>query len=262
MTAIGDGNLVDGDFLYVIDTGSGVPSKKAAASTVYTYILNKLDAANRLVPALPASAAVFLDGTGAFSTPPNTTYSVFDASSTGLVPIGATTANHAGQFLRKDAQFIDVVEKAIPTTTSRPILGLIDTAGGGWATVAQPLATTYVDVQIYAHEHANGSYLYLVYFSCDVTVNVTGYDSEPTIDVSFDLSSVTVGGAPGVDLSSGELNHQYFPVIFYNETARTYWFGMGQIDSGTVQILNVATDFGGDGAFTVKFGGHFAYNNP
>ena len=61
-----NGNLVDADLLYVVDTSDAI-SKKILASSVYTYTLNKLENANKVLPDLPGSATVFLNGTGAFS---------------------------------------------------------------------------------------------------------------------------------------------------------------------------------------------------
>lgn len=61
-----NGNLSDADLLYVVDT-SEANSKKLLSSSIYTYTLNKLQNANKLLPDLPADASVFLNGTGVFS---------------------------------------------------------------------------------------------------------------------------------------------------------------------------------------------------
>jgi len=61
------GNVDDADVLYIVDS-SVSQSKKVLASSAYTYVLDKLNTANRLVPTLTTSTD-FLDGSGAFSSP-------------------------------------------------------------------------------------------------------------------------------------------------------------------------------------------------
>lgn len=61
------GNVEDADLLYIVDS-SVSQSKKVLASSAYTYVLDKLNTANRLVPTLTTSTD-FLDGSGAFSSP-------------------------------------------------------------------------------------------------------------------------------------------------------------------------------------------------
>jgi hypothetical protein len=67
LTELTSGNVADADILYIVDA-SVSQSKKVLASSNYTYILTKLNAANRLVPTLTTSAT-FLNGAGAFSSP-------------------------------------------------------------------------------------------------------------------------------------------------------------------------------------------------
>ena len=67
LTELTSGNVADADILYIVDV-SVSQSKKVLASSAYTYVLDKLNTANRLVPTLTTSAD-FLDGSGAFSSP-------------------------------------------------------------------------------------------------------------------------------------------------------------------------------------------------
>jgi hypothetical protein len=84
LTELTSGNVADADILYIVDA-SVSQSKKVLASSNYTYILTKLNTANRLVPTLTTSVD-FLNGAGAFSSP----YITFP---TGILKgAGSTTA--------------------------------------------------------------------------------------------------------------------------------------------------------------------------
>ena len=198
LTELTDGNVAGDDLVAIVDNDASA-TKRVKASSMYTYYLATLNTASRLVPTLTASATDFLDGTGAFSVPANTTYATMNAGNSyaaGLTPVGSGTTN--GEVLLKDGTWLDPFVDLSSTNT----ITLSFTSQAGVTPPTESAAPNYIDAVISENAASNLAY---IQFSGAIAIVIGGTDNK--FQLSADLSSLTslVEGAD-IDLE--------FPVVF------------------------------------------------
>lgn len=253
LTELTSGNIVDSDLLYVVDVSDSA-SRKVLASSLYAYHLNKLNTANRLVPTLTTSAQ-YLDGSGAFSTPPNTTYSSMgpgNSYAAGLTPAGSAT--HAGAFLRQDGSFQEVLRPTTFTSTSRPTFNV--TADGSTDGSFSLGATTYLDFEVYSHNHDASSNLYFISFQCLAEVILSGHSSgTTTFQLKADLT------AQSITASSTVLGTIYFPTVVYNNNLGNFPV-IGNLTTTFLTLPKIDIGITSDGSYPIILAGNFQFIVP
>jgi hypothetical protein len=255
-TELTTGNIADGDLIPLVDITASA-TRKVLASSLYAYHLAKLDTATRLVPTLTTSAD-FLDGSGAFSVPPDTTYSTMAAGNSyvaGLTPAGSAT--HDAQYLRKDGTWASQYElMSTPLTTSRPQISIAKSSGGSQTDGTFSFAATqYMDVVITKQQHdtSSGQDVVTVDFSASSSVVLTGHTTGSTFhfDLSVDLSSFAI------DNSSASVNPNYFPVtVYYN---KNHFACLANLNTSALELPDVDVGITGDGTFAIIFAGQIRY---
>lgn len=244
------GNIADDDLYTCVDV-SGSVTLKVKHSSLYAYIITKLDAVSppRLLPSSAGSSGEYLQYNGTWSTPTNTTYSVMNSGNSyaaGLVAAGSAT--HGGEYLRKDGTWDEVLELTTPLTTFRPQLVITkDGTSDGTFTFG---STNYVDITIAKHNHSASSYYYWVNFSVQPTVTLTGHTTGTTsFQLTFDLSAWTIDG------SAATVSPPYFTaVVQYNQA---HFPVLGRLVGNTVELNFIGIGLTADGSFATEIAGSF-----
>ena len=254
LTELTDGNIVDNDLFVVVDTSASI-TKKGQASSLYTYHLDKLAAANRLVPTLTSAGTTFLRDDGTFATPPdtNTTYAVMAAGNSyaaGLVAAGAAT--HTGSFLRKDGTWAQPHTSQYWLTTARPTVTIsTDGATDGTFVLA---ATTFVDTLILNSPVSDNITQTQLSFSSSLEIELAGHSSgSMTFQLSIDFASFSV------TMTNSVISPTIFPVTLFNITDRTHYPATGTLTGTSLKTTFNNAGFTADATKEITISGFLQY---